>query len=289
MNLDILFDRCKDFGCMPNEIGILKELFVGVQLRVSHQNQLSPAIHTTKGAMQGTAISPFLFAIYIDDLAKRVLSMNDVNVPVVNGIRIPICLFADDTEINTLDAGSHQRILDVCHAWGIENGIEWNASKSMSCFPKTKHWNEYQALLGETRIEKVEEFTYLGLQFNRKGLDTQAILKKRSGDTEKCLQGLIRMGMNVNGFSHRVSVNVYKSFIRSMMEYGLVVSKYKKKHLDVLEKLQKRSLRSIFSKSQHSKTSSYDGMLALTAIPYLEVRRRYLTAKMQNKFKSLND
>ena len=66
-------------------------------------------------------------------------------------------------------------------------------------------------------------FTYLGLIFTAKGIDAKAQLTKARKIWISAVGMIERVGFNGGGFSLKLRISLYRSLIRSRMEYGLAI------------------------------------------------------------------
>jgi hypothetical protein len=59
------------------------------------KNQISSCTPQTKRVHQGCGLSPYLFNIFINDIIEYI-HIERTHSPVINGLKIPGLLFADD-------------------------------------------------------------------------------------------------------------------------------------------------------------------------------------------------
>ena len=89
---------------------------------------LSDPFHVTNGVRQGGVLSPYLFAIYLDELStetnqiKKGCSVGEV---ILNYV-----MFADDICVFCPSAQGLQSILDVFQAYAESHGIIFNCNKT---------------------------------------------------------------------------------------------------------------------------------------------------------------
>lgn len=94
-------------------------------------------------------------------------------------------------------------------------------------------------------IKKREDFAYLGVVINRKGIDWNKHWKRLKKKSNKTM-GLIRdFGCNSNGFNIRTCGKLYKMFIQPIMEYGIALC-HKKKDIEIPMKRYKEGMKTIF-------------------------------------------
>jgi hypothetical protein len=84
------------------------------------------------------------------------------------------------------------------------------------------------------------------------------------------------MGANRSGFSLLLSSNLYRTFIRPKFEYGLAITKFPKKGIADLEKIQDRCLHLLVGGST---SSSMTVPKLMTNLPSMAWRRDVLTTK----------
>ena len=83
--------------------------------RVKLIQKLSAAIDVTIGTEQGHTMSPELFKLYIHELSIRLEQIEELDVPLLNGVKVSHLLWADDLILLALDADSLQKLLNCLH------------------------------------------------------------------------------------------------------------------------------------------------------------------------------
>jgi len=106
-------------------ISFLISLFTSCTTRILGNDELTSKIQFSRGLMQGAILAPLLFNIFIDDLAST-LSFKWPNVFFPHSL-----FFDDDIKLNHTSLVQLQDMLDVCYRWSLDNGMEFNVSKSV--------------------------------------------------------------------------------------------------------------------------------------------------------------
>ena len=87
----------------------MQSLYEDVKCAVKVNEYLTPFIDVEQGVKQGCKISPTLFSLYINNLAKEIKQMN-LGVD-IDDYQISILMYADDVALIAPDVESFQRIL----------------------------------------------------------------------------------------------------------------------------------------------------------------------------------
>ena len=84
--------------------------------------------HVTNGVRLGGVLSPYLFAVYLDDLSTELIN---IKAGCIGKVLLNHLMFADNICVFCRNAQGLQSILDVCQAYAESNGIIFNCSKTV--------------------------------------------------------------------------------------------------------------------------------------------------------------
>ncbi|KAI8096035.1 hypothetical protein BDF21DRAFT_314635, partial [Thamnidium elegans] len=132
-------------------------------------------------------------------------------------------------------------------------------------------------------VSTVTIFKYLGIHFNSKGINSKSLIIGNATKAVNSMKTLHFLGANHNGFDKFLSLKLYKSFIRPVLEYGVSIIRSNKKDFKLLEDAQDQCVRLMFN---GHKTSSTKVIRHLNNTASMEERMVSLTAK--NIFRIIN-
>ena len=184
---------------------------------VEINNKRSPEFYLNEGLPQGSAISPLLFLIFINDITEYTKDGSTLS------------LFADDTAAwvfkgeNKEEAERKmQENIDAISRWADDWKMTLNTDKTkvmvISSNSKDHKWKPSLFLKGE-QLEVVKEYKFLGviidnqLRFNSHVAKTVAKCKRRN-NLLRCLAG------KDWGQSMESQKMLYVTYIRSALEYA---------------------------------------------------------------------
>ena len=192
-------------GITGKIFNVIRDMYSSSTMQLKLGNKLSDKVRTEKGTEQGHTLSPEFFKCYLDDLSPF---LDHPDVPELNRLLISHLLWADDLVLMGLSLKSAQHLLNAfkvfCDTWGLEI----NSSKtSMVIFNKRSLINNTEfVFLGDSALETVESYTYLGLKLHMSGSMNFAIrdlydkairatcaLKRYLNRTQVSIKGLTRL------------------------------------------------------------------------------------------------
>ena len=157
-------------GLRGRMLNIIQSMYKSVKSRVKYANELSSEFTCTLGVRQGECLSPFLFAMFLNDLEEQFILNGFDGVP-VDMVKILVLLYADDIVIFSETAEGLQQGFDIlsdyCQRWKMK--VNTNKTKVMifrkgGPVARNIHF-EYDG----NDIEIVKSFTYLGIVFTQGG------------------------------------------------------------------------------------------------------------------------
>lgn len=196
-----------DRGC-PRYIQslITSLMFRQVKSRVLANDEASPWFYRTRGVLQGSPLSPYLFNLFINSLLET------LNQGVLGP---PICLFyADDGCLVTNSRTDIQDLLNKVVVWSEENRIELNVKK---CGHVSSRYHPKPLFLGNLQIPFVDSYDYLGFPMTARGIDFTYHLERRVAAAIGRIKWLSRYS---DSWGPANRLRVYKQFLAPMFEYG---------------------------------------------------------------------
>jgi hypothetical protein len=213
----VIWDALANSSLPRAVLGLLVNLFDDVSISVLINNHSSAAFAPATGVLQGSVLSPHLYSLYINSLPGLLRSTASATASKVSPpgtmsyVPVNCLLFADDVAI----FGSKyevQEMLDLAADHSKSLGYRWNPTKcavlnAPSVTSSTS--TNFRLTLYGVALPSVDEFTYLGMPFSKKGLFGPGILAKRSGGAIKTMALLNSVGVNRNGFSLLLCARLY--------------------------------------------------------------------------------
>ena len=271
----ILWNRLfRIVGLPVHLIKMLQALFDNNRSFIKLGGRFSSQIDNLRGLLQGSSLSPILFNHFIASLQDLLDKLPKLNL---YGIKTNHLMFADDTTLLGLP-NQIQPLLDTCSEWSEYVGTAFHVDKSNDV---SKNGQEYK--LNNKVIPKVQGCKYLGMEVTATGINYTVTLEKRLEKAEKMLRILQCQGnMHLNGWLPDKNITIYKTFIRSQMEYGLALRILPKLNIDKLQDVQNKSLRAILSTGN---TTSINGMHRIFNLSRMELRNKELNVNWLLKIK----
>ena len=246
---NILLKKLHSLGIRSSLLQWIQNFLHERRQRVVFKGAVSDWCPVTSGVPQGSVLGPIFFLLFVHDL-------NDV-------VSSPLFQFADDHTIirpilSKLDHDALQCDIHNIYNWTLVNKLPLNLSKcSVMHMTRSKSPNHcHSYLMGENKLEEVEEFKLLGVTFN-KDLTFDSHIDNVSRKVSKLSGFIIRCTRNMTSYS---LLNLYKALILPHIIYcACVWAPYQQNHLARLEKVQRKVTRTLFFKQS----------------PYADVRPSY--------------
>ena len=165
-------------------------------------------------------VSPLLYALFINDLVKELNALNRGVEIEEGGKKLSALLYADDIVLLAKNKKDLQRMLDVVAGYAKKWRFELNPKKSqvvvfeMRQPPRHVKWK-----LGESEIEQVRQYKYLGIELTRT-LRWNVYLKRVLAKAHRNMTQALAMGVSGGFMSTRLANIIWMSLVRSIIEYG---------------------------------------------------------------------
>lgn len=183
------------------------------KFRVSWGNAESSSFKTGCGIRQGSVLSALLFAVYMDDLSAEILSKEGGCT--VGDTRMNHIFYADDLILLSPSVKGLQVLIDKCHKYFISNFLSINTQKTKVLFVRPKrtiYFGEPKIYIGTDQLEVVNNFKYLGVNFNHDLSDDDHIASLYRG---QCVRSNV-LTRNFYMCDQSAKVHLFKSFCTSM-------------------------------------------------------------------------
>ncbi len=181
---DNLWYKLIQLGIRGKMFDIIKSIYNNVKTRVKYNNQLSDEFSCSLGVRQGECLSPFLFAMYVNDLEQELCNKGFDGID-IGMAKLFLLLYADDIIIFSESANGLQNGLDIlyeyCQRWKLT--VNTDKTKIMvfrkgGRLPLNIHLN--------AEIDIVSKFSYLGIVFSTGGSFSNA-QSTLSGQAQKAI------------------------------------------------------------------------------------------------------
>ena len=216
---DGLWKRLLEVGIRGKFWRVLKNLYEVVQSCVLVGSQKSEWFEVEAGVRQGCILSPILFAIWIDGLAKALKKAKVKSV--LNNVKFNFTFFADDLALLADSREDLQTLLDTAFKYSECWRFKWNVAKSkVMRFGPRKGKKKQVHFLGVQELEIVKIFKFLGV-------DLQQNLAWTSTKRRFAAKARSRLPMIYKATFEGLSVDsgekLWQSLIRPTLEYGAEV------------------------------------------------------------------
>ena len=199
---------------------VIKNYYRKVQSAVRLDEGNTEWFDVDVGVRQGCVISPMLFDVFVDRLAREVRALN-LGVPAA-GKRLSLLLYADDIVLLADSQEELQRMLGAVQAFCRRWRVQVNMSKTkVMAFGASGVKNLHIVWEGK-KLEEVAEYKYLGLMIEKRGSwkkEKEKMLRKAKRAAAMAWTLAVRAGdMSVKGMN-----NMWTALVRPHLEYGAEV------------------------------------------------------------------
>ena len=217
------YARIHDSGVKGKLWRQLQEMHRGLRRRVRHPLGLSDEFEVQRGVAQGAVESPWVYANFIDGLAKA-LKRAGMGV-MVAGRRVPLLMYADDVVMLASSLPEMERMNAITTEFARKNRFQFNGAKSgVMLFNATKRETMRAAahpwqLFGE-KVEVKREYEYLGtITTTHEGLWNEHV-KRAIKKASRRSADLLWVCRSDRGIRPRTATALWKALVRPLLEYA---------------------------------------------------------------------
>jgi hypothetical protein len=290
----LLLNKLSEIGIVNQELMWFKDYMSSRTQSVVLDGCMSDSMVIDYGVPQGSILGPLLFTLYINNLPSVVRHSK-------------VVLYADDTVLfvsgdNAIDI-ENKLCADIqeVHKWLTQNKLTLNANKTKCMVfgnqcKLTKCKPNLNVTIGQTVLEQVQCFKYLGLYFDP-CLKWTAHVDKISAKVSQRIGIMSRVGKYI---PPDVTVKLYKALILPIIHYGDIIwSKGNCNNVSRVQRLQNRAGRTILKCKRRTHIECIHKKLQwLTFTQRCTMNKCIMVAKcmfndvptyLQNVFKPLNN
>ena len=272
------------FGFPVSAVQRLQNLFDHTTSKLVVSGKFSQPIQNKRGLLQGSSLSPILFNFFIDGMCRQ-LRRAEMPSLEVHGVRVNRLLFADDAALVATSVPNMAKLLKVCEEWSLAVGMEFAPAKCVVLGPAVGSRQVPLKLYGQD-LESQEKVTYLGFPFVKKGICFKSLATERAKKARGVIAMLAPLGMNAQGWAPSASIQIYKSFIRPVLEYGLALHQPKVGVLKLYDQVQTLALRTLTSTPRNT---SRAGLLRLLQVEPISHRAQELNLQWAARLNNSSD
>ena len=249
---------------------LIRSMYENIKSRVKCINGKSQFFPCTVGVRQGENLSPFLFAIFLNDLE---FYFTQRGIPGINlefnendifmFLQIFLLLYADDTVIFAESPEELQNALnafsDYCDLWKLTV----NVSKTKVLIISHGRPNSSQSFYFKNiKLEIVSEYKYLGVFISRSGSFNNA-KKHIAEQANKALFSLLRKGRSLD-LPLELQIDLFDKMVKPILLYCSEI--WGMGNCDIIERIQLRFIKHIVNLKKSTPSYMIYGELGITPL-----------------------
>ena len=117
------------FGIRGKLLRVIIDLYTNTTGKATVNNLTTKRFSIHSGVLQGSALGPTLFLLFIDDLLEM-LHESKLGIK-MDVFILSVLAYADDITLFSVDAAKLQLLLNLCYSWSITNGMSFGID---NCF-----------------------------------------------------------------------------------------------------------------------------------------------------------
>lgn len=276
VNRNLLWNRMRERGTDERVIRILARLARSNTFQVIGDGMGSAKYKAAAGVQQGGTLSPHMYNIMIDQLCRRLArygKQNPRGIVSMSGTPLNGFLYADDVALVATSPAALREMLKICEQHSHEMNYRWKPAKSVIVGPPFT--SPVFRLYGQD-LKQVRVFKYLGVPFDHNGINAKALVKI---STERACQAnaiMCHLGLRAHGISIYKRVQLWKTFVRSCLDYATFLVSPKGSQMKSLEMVNNRGMRNALGGKNKS---SIAAMQLLSQSTSYVMRMKILQAK----------
>jgi exonuclease III len=260
--IDGLMTKLWDLGVRGRVWRLLREWNSGVSSCVKVSGRESRAFPLHQGVKQGSLLSPFLYCVFVNDLA-RLYRAEGLGVG-VEGVWAGVMQYADDIVLAAASAKELARMLAIFEEFATKWRFEINAKKSevmvVGAAVRGSQW-----VVDGRSLVVVNTFKYLGVTFARSGTWTHGARRLAEKGRSR-LRALVGLGMREVGFGVETAARLYQALVHPVLLYGAEVVGYVHTASEEMERVHRAAARRVLGCARSTPSDAALGELGWESV-----------------------
>ena len=221
---DALLVKLWDIGIRGTTWAIMKQSYQGRKANVRLNGVLSREFTMEQGLRQGGVLSMFHYTIFIDELIHK-LQESNLGISMGGNVMVSSPTVADDMVLLALWKINLDKMLDFCNEYSEKWGTEYGPSKSaVMVYGESKQERTLQRekrifMIGECKIDEVNNYTHLGVEINIDGNNDKRT-KEQIRKAKVELNTMSSLGIRPGCLAPTVASGLYWKVCIPTMLYG---------------------------------------------------------------------
>ena len=201
---------------------VIQDMYERVQSCVRVNGRKLEWFDINVGVRQGCVLSPILFSVFFNGLAKAVKDAG-LGVPIGRGRKMALLLYADDIVLTARNASDLQKMITVVDEYSRKWRFDMNEDKTEvvvygGADESGGEGEEYTVRSGK-RLKVVHEYRYLGMEVG-KGGGWSSFRKRLIARARARLNFAWTLGVHTGHTSVRTAVEIWRTMVCPILDWG---------------------------------------------------------------------
>jgi len=257
-----LWSKLLSYGTAPGLVSLLRALFDQNSSRVFVNGHMSGELQHVRGLLQGSILSPWLYAVFINELLAQ---LREKARWAMGGVPVAVFAYADDLALLADDPSHLREMLDVCERYAAEHGFRFAPTKCELVGPDREALRPLTLHGAAMRVS--DTFVYLGMPLCVSGVDVKAHIARVSQKVRASVATVYAAGLHAYGVGPLLAVQAYTTFVRPVLEYCLQLGRVATGCRAALERLQRFALKTLLALPTSTSTALLYQITGLPPMP----------------------